>query len=114
MMQRDMRCAVLGAACAIGFSPVAAALTVVAYRFPVPMTGYVSGPANIWAAMFGAVFYLVLGGFAVIGGFGAGAGLLAERLRPHHAVPYTVGASFVVALLGALSLALLEHVVGVW
>ncbi|MUM23494.1 hypothetical protein FZI91_17560 [Mycobacterium sp. CBMA271] len=109
-----MRCAVIGSVAAIGFSPIAAALTAVVYRFPVFMTGYLSGLGAVWPAMFSAVFYLVLGGFVVIGGLGSAAGIAAERLCPERAVPYTLGAAFIIALLGALSLALLEYVIGAW
>lgn len=109
-----MRCAVLGAMCALGFSPPAAALTALTYRFPVFMAGYVSGPAGVWPAMFGAVFYLLLGGFIVVGGLGAAAGLLAERWWPDRAVTLTTIAAAVIAVLGALSLAVLEYFIGHW
>ncbi|KRQ20163.1 hypothetical protein BKG82_16720 [Mycobacteroides chelonae] len=113
-MERDMRCAVVGSVTAIGFCPIAAALTAVVYRFPAFMVGYVSGLSAVWPAMFSAIFYLVFGGFAVMGGLGAAAGIAVERLRRERAIMYTIGASFVIALLGALSLALLEYVVGPW
>lgn len=109
-----MRCAVVGSVAAIGFSPITAALTAVVYRFPAFMVGYVSGLSALWPAMFSAVFYLIFGGFAVIGGLGAAAGIAVERLRRERAITYTIGASFGIALLGALSLALLEYVVGSW
>lgn len=61
-----MRCAVVGSVAAIGFCPIAAALTAVVYRFPAFMVGYVSGLSAVWPAMFSAILYLVFGGFSTL------------------------------------------------
>lgn len=109
-----LRGAALGAAAAIGFCPAAAVLVAILYRFPIPLTGYQSGLGAAWPAIVGAVFYLILGGFIVIGGLGAMAGWVATRMCPRRVVPYTLAAAFVIALLGAVSLATLEYVIGTW
>lgn len=81
-----LRCAALGSVAAIGLCPAAAMLVAVVYRFPIPLTGYENGLNAAWPAMIGAVFYLTLGGFVVVGGLGAIAGWAAWRLRPERAL----------------------------
>lgn len=61
-----------------------------------------------------SLFYLVLGGALILGGLGAAAGAMLAKAVPRRAGPLTVLAGFVISLLGALSLALLEYVIGPW
>ncbi|ALR10229.1 hypothetical protein [Mycobacteroides saopaulense] len=109
-----LRCAAIGSVSAIALSPMAAVLVAIVYRFPIPLTGYESGLDAAWPAVVGAVFYLVLGGFLVVGGLGAIAGWAAARLHPDRAVALTMIAAAVIAVLGALSLAVLEYFIGHW
>lgn len=97
---------------AIGCAPVAAALVAVAYRFPVPFGGYASGLDDALTAAAASLFYLILGGALVLGVLGAVTGAtLASRRR---AGMLTAVAGLAFAVLGAVSLALLELVIGPW
>lgn len=108
-----IRHAAVGGLAAIVLAPVAAALTAIGYRFPVPLVGYTSGIGGAPTAAVGSLFYLVLGGAVVVGGLGALGGLLsAGPTRRTYALAVLAG--FVAALLGAVALALLEYVVGPW
>ncbi|WP_102142202.1 hypothetical protein [Mycobacterium hubeiense] len=103
-----MRMPLIGAAAAILWAPIAAALIAVIYRFPVPFGGYASGLDGALTAALASVFYLVLGGVVVLGALGAVAGALLTRRW------LTVLAGFAIAVVAALSLALLEYVIGPW
>ena len=115
---REVRAApVWGAAAAVVSAPVAAALVGSAYRFPVPFMGYARGPSAAGNAALGSVFYVMLGGALVLAVAGAAAGWWVRRVvvaSSKRVVSYTVGLAFVAALIGALTLALLEFVIGPW
>lgn len=108
------RTALVGAAAAIGWAPVAAAIVAAVYRFPVPFGGYARGLDAAPTAALGSVFYLVLGGVVVLGALGAAVGATLAKLTPTRATGLTVAVAWVIAMLGALSLALLEYVIGPW
>lgn len=107
-----LRLALVGAVAAVGFAPLAAAIVAAVYRFPIPFAEYVTGVGGMPAAALASVFYLALGGFVVLGAFGAAAGALLAGTAA--ATRHAVAASFVIAVVGALSLALLEYVIGPW
>ncbi|MGV0741442.1 hypothetical protein [Mycolicibacterium sp. XJ870] len=102
----------VGAVAAVGWAPLAAAIVAAVYRFPVPFGEYASGLGGMPTAALASVFYLALGGFLVLGALGAVAGALLAGTAS--ATRLTVAASIVIALLGALTLALLEYVIGPW
>ena len=104
----------LGAAAAIGWVPVAAAAVAIVYRFPIPFGEYAHGIESAATAALASVFYLVLGGALVVGVLGAAAGATLAKLVSRREGALTVLAGFVIALLGELSLALLEYVIGPW
>lgn len=102
---------------AVAAAPVAAAVVALVYRFPVPLSGYTSGFGSTWAAVVGSIFYLVLGGAIVLGILGAAGGFLAARIGGADARLrwwLTGTLAVLVALLGAISLAVLEWFVGAW
>lgn len=107
-----LRPALVGAAAAVGFAPLAAAIVAAVYRFPIPFAEYATGLGGMPAAALASVFYLALGGFVVLGAFGAVAGALLAGAAS--ATRHVVTTSLAIAVVGALSLALLEHVVGPW
>ncbi|MGH3738014.1 MAG: hypothetical protein ACRDT6_20745 [Micromonosporaceae bacterium] len=108
--------ALAGAAAAVLASPVAAALVAVVHRFPVPFAGYAQGFAGAPTAALGSLFYLLLGGVLVLAAAGAGAGVLAGRRAASRsgALTLSIVLGCLIALAGALSLALLEYVIGPW
>ncbi|MGV0642780.1 hypothetical protein [Mycolicibacterium sp. XJ879] len=93
---------------------MAAGLVAAVYRFPVPFGGYANGFDGIPTAALASVFYLALGGVVVLGGFGAAAGTTLAKLNPQRAGELTVMAALMIAIAGAVSLALLEYVIGPW
>jgi hypothetical protein len=69
-----------GIAAVVGAIPVAF-LCALVYRFPIPFSGYESGPGAAMRSLFAALMYGVfMGGFVVLGVLGAGFGALASRL----------------------------------
>ena len=44
----------------------AAGIMALVYRFPVPFSGYVSGPAGVWDAMLATIVYALAGGFVLV------------------------------------------------
>ncbi|MGV9802340.1 hypothetical protein ACWDTP_30255 [Mycobacterium sp. NPDC003449] len=109
-----LRGALVGAAAAIGWAPLAAGLTAVAYRFPVPFSGYADGLADAPTAALASLFYLVLGGFVVLGVLGATAGAVLARVAPGRPYALAAVAGLVIAILGAVALAVLEYLIGPW
>lgn len=98
-----------GALAAVLTAPFTAALTALAFRFPIPFDGYAEGGGEALNAAFASVFYLVSGGGFVLAACGAGAGyLLARRttagLWP--LLPLTLLSAGGCALIGTLLLAL--------
>ncbi len=97
-----------GAVSAVAAAPLAAAVVATLYRFPVPFGGYARGWSDAPAAALASVFYLILGGAVVLAGLGCLAGALVRSVR----TAALLGG--LVAVLGALTLATLEYVVGTW
>jgi hypothetical protein len=107
----------LGALWSFVFAFPAAALVVAFFRFPVPFAGYVSGFGAIPSAMLAVIFYGLFGGFIVLGGLGAAAGMLAYRLRRPDRQSmrrWTFGLAAFAALLCAIVLAILDKFIGPW
>lgn len=109
-----IRHSVLGAAAAVLGAPPAAGLVAALYRFPVPFHGYVSGFAAAPTAALAALFYLAVGGIVVLGAAGAVAGALLARARAERVTAWTLVAGSALAVLAAVALAVLEHVIGPW
>jgi hypothetical protein len=102
--------------CLLGAFP-AAGLVALFYRFPVPFGGYMSGPLGAIPAMFGAAFYLLLGGFIILGPLGALAGLLGWLIgRPdsRRVLGWVLGLSLLFDLLGAVLISVWEYIYGPW
>jgi hypothetical protein len=107
----------LGALWSFAFAFPAAALVAALYRFPVPFAGYVSGFGAILEVLFAVIFYFLVGGFIVLGGLGAAAGMLAYRLhRPdgQSVRRWILGFAAAVAVLCAVVLAILDKLIGPW
>jgi hypothetical protein len=75
--------------CVFGSIPLAG-LTALFFRFPVPFAGYVNGLLGVIPAMLGVVFYLILGGFIILGVLGTAVGLITWNLH-HGDGPLRVG-----------------------
>ncbi|WP_067538302.1 hypothetical protein [Nocardia crassostreae] len=108
--------ALWGSLAAIVAAPFAAAIVATLYRFPVPLSDYVYGLPGAPAAAIGSLFYLLLGGAFVLGILGAAGSYLTARFSrdPRQARVLTLAVGLIVALLGAVSLAVLELFVGAW
>ncbi|QIS03709.1 hypothetical protein F5X71_16495 [Nocardia brasiliensis] len=107
----------LGAVAAVLLAPVAAALTALVYRFPVPMAGYARGFGGVGDAALGSLFYLILGGGPVLAALGAVGGVVAARVAGpdrRRARVLTLLVAAAVALLAAVALAVLEFFIGAW
>ncbi len=103
------------AACAGAFP--AAAVIALLYRFPIPFRGYESGFAAAGDALGATLFYGILGGFALLGAAGGGAGVFAHsRVGPWRPPVRTLTIAIVVAVdLGcALLLASWDKIIGPW
>jgi hypothetical protein len=74
------RCVWVGVLSAIAGSFLVAPLLALVYRFPIPFSGMESGPSAAVRSLFAVAFYGVLGGFVVLGVFGAAAGVVASRV----------------------------------
>jgi hypothetical protein len=59
-----------------------AAICALAFRFPVPFSGYESGVSAIPRAMVAVFMYGMVGGFGVLAVWGGIAGFVADRLEP--------------------------------
>jgi hypothetical protein len=100
----------------VGAFPLAA-LVALCYRFPIPFSGYESGPAAVLSALFGVVFYGTMGGFVVLAGLGAASGGIAHWLagqnkaRLRWLVP---AAGLTCAFVAIMILAVLDKIVGAW
>ena len=112
-----VKAALLGALWSVAFAFPAAALLAAIYRFPVPFVGYVSGFGSVLSALLAVIFYGLIGGFIVLGGLGAAAGLFAFRLhQPNRQAvrKWTLGLAALVAVLCTSVLAILDKVIGPW
>jgi len=95
----------------------AAALVGLVYRFPIPMAGYASGFEAIFPSVIAVIFYGVLGGFAILSVLGAIGGSIAYSLgMPNDRVKLkaTLVVAFVIDLLAAIFMAILEWFIGPW
>ena len=93
-------------------------LCAVAYRFPVPFAGYLSGIGAIIPSLIAVLFYGILfGGFlvqALLGGLG---GLLAQHIGgtdKNKIINYCIVFSTIGASFGVLILAILDKIIGPW
>ncbi|WP_433654504.1 hypothetical protein ACQPW1_27630 [Nocardia sp. CA-128927] len=111
-----LKMAGLGAVAAVVLSPLAAAIVAVVYRFPVPLSGYARGFGEAGSAALGSLLYLVFGGVLVVGILGAAGGFVAARSASdvRRVRRRTVAAAAAVALLAAITMAVLEFFIGPW
>jgi hypothetical protein len=106
-----------GALWAVALSFPLAALCALVYRFPVPFGGYESGAAAVPRALFAVAFYLWLGGLPALLAAGALGGWAAHtigRPDPRRVRRLALAFGALIALLGVLSLAVLDKVIGPW
>jgi hypothetical protein len=92
-----------------------AGLIALVYRFPVPLSGYVSGFVGMFLAMLGAIFYFLMGGFLVLPLLGALAGWSAHNIaakRQADPQKLIVAFSAVAAFCAAFPLAILDKILG--
>lgn len=109
--------ALRGAFWCILFAFPSAVLLVSVWRFPIPFVGYRSGPGHAGHALMAAGFYIIIGGFVVLGVLGAFAGLVARMLRPDDEREQKRLARIVtavIALAAAILLAGLDKIIGPW
>jgi hypothetical protein len=112
-----LRAALLGALLTVGLVFPAAMLLALVYRFPVPFVGYESGVAAVPHAVVATAFYGAFGGFPLLGLAGAAAGVLIHRsaarsgTRP---LPRTCAVAAAIAFAAALTLSVLDKVIGPW
>jgi Na+/phosphate symporter len=106
-----------GAFWCVLFAFPGAVLLVSVWRFPIPFAGYRSGPGYVVEALFAAGFYIIIGGFVVLGVLGAFAGLVARTLRPEDEREQKRLSRIVTALIAlaiATLLAALDKLIGPW
>ncbi len=106
-----------GAFWCVLFAFPGAVLLVSVWRFPIPFAGYRSGPGYVVEALFAAGFYIIIGGFVVLGVLGAFAGLVARTLRPEDEREQKRLARIVtavIALAATTLLAALDKLIGPW
>lgn len=106
-----------GAFWCVLFAFPGAVLLVSVWRFPIPFAGYRSGPGHAGHALFAAGFYIIIGGFVVLGALGAIAGLITRTLRPDDEREQKRLARIVtavIALAAATLLAALDMIIGPW
>ena len=95
----------------------AAALVALVYGFPIPFGGKESGPDAMVRAMFAAMFFVVFGGFIVLGVFGMVAGCFAVELGGKDRRKVQILSwlfPFLVALACAVFIATLDLFIGQW
>lgn len=96
-------------------APVAAALVGLLWRFPVPLSGYISGPQAIIIAPVATLFFLLLGGAVAIPLVAIAVHVLLTRTAGRPASSRTaLLAGGTAALLFALFMASLEFIIGPW
>ena len=86
------------------------------FRFPVPLSGYMSGASAVIPAMIGvAVYGILLGGFVLVAALGALGATLATKLLPQHSKRWTIGIVSVAITTGfLLVLSVLDWLIGSW
>ncbi len=94
-----------------------AAIVALCFRFPIPFSGYESGPSAVLRSLFAVAFYGMLGGFVVLAALGAAAGAVASWLAGHDdrrrrqlTFIFALAADFVSVMI----LAVLDKIVGPW
>ena len=97
---------------------VLAPVVALVFRFPVPFAGYSSGTKAIIPSLFAVLMYeVVLGGFVILPGLGAIAGVLASRVGGPDKKSMSVW-TFVFALVPALVAVILlsvwDRIYGPW
>lgn len=102
--------AMIGATLCNVFAYPCAVLIALLWRFPIPMSGYASGPSAVEPALMAVMIYQLLGGALLLGIFGAVAGIAAHDFRyPDDGAITRLAAinAFVIALLatGLMSMA---------
>lgn len=108
--------ALCSAAVCILSSYAVAALSAVAFRFPIPFGGYASGLDAARLTPLAVTFYGLLGGFVLQGALGVGATACVCR-RPRRgwcAWPACLWAAVVASVPGVLLLATLDWFIGPW
>lgn len=106
-----------GAFWCVLFSFPSAVLLVSVWRFPIPFAGYRSGLGHAGHALFAAGFYVLIGGFVVLGFLGAFAGLTARTLRPDDEREQKRLARIITAVIAFAAvtlLAALDKLIGPW
>jgi len=100
----------------LGVFPLAA-LAALCYRFPIPFSGYESGPMAVPRTLIAVVFYGLFGGFVVLAALGAAAGAAANLLARQDArLERRLVLAFALAgdLVAVLILAVLDKIIGKW
>lgn len=103
----------------LGAFPIAA-LVGLAYRFPIPFSGYESGVKAVVPSLFAVLFYGLLGGFPILAVAGAIAGLLTYKIGRRAGTAsksllyLTLAFALVADLLAALFLSVLDKIIGPW
>ena len=101
----------------LGAFPVAVLVALV-YRFPIPFVGYCSGPEAILPSFYAVAMYGVfLGGFiplAVLGALGGAIAYWSDGQNGKGSLRITLALALLVDLLGTLTLAVLDKIIGPW
>ena len=101
----------------LGAFPVAALVALV-FRFPIPFSGYGSGPEAVLPSLVAVLFYGALfGGFLLLAVLGAVGGLIACFIGKHdgkRTFRLTWAFALLVDLLAMLTLAVLDKIIGPW
>ena len=100
----------------LGAFPVAALVALV-FRFPIPFTGYCSGPGAVLPSFVAVLIYGCIGGFPLLAVRGAVGGLIAYLIgRPDGKKTFRLTLAFtvVVDVLATLTLAVLDKIIGPW
>lgn len=101
-------------------APLVAAFVALIYRFPIPFSGYESGPRAFTRAFFAGLLYEAFGGFLVVGLCGIVAGIIASRIAKEIEADWksSLLLAFAFALAAdvppVLLLAMLDKIVGPW
>lgn len=115
--QLGLRSAGLGSLLAVlGAFPVAA-LVALAFRFPIPFTGYGSGLGAVLPSFVAVLIYGCIGGFpllAVLGGVGGVVAFLIGRPDGKKTFRLTLALAVLVDFLATLTLAVLDTIIGPW
>jgi hypothetical protein len=112
-----LRWAVVGMLLAVLAVFPLAALVALCYRFPIPLSGYESGPNAALRSVAAVIFYGFVGGFIVVALLGAASGASAHRLAGSDNTKklwLTLALVLVGDLLAVMLLAVLDKFIGNW